>query len=113
MNEFSWSRAISIARKEVRHLLRDPFTLILALGLPVALLLFFGYAIDYDIQNVRIGIIDKDLTLTSRSLINIFQGSDYFNPERLPLKKSVSSWIEGGSSRASARQRCTARRERP
>ena len=84
MNEFSWSRAISIARKEVRHLLRDPFTLILALGLPVALLLFFGYAIDYDIQNVRIGIIDKDLTLTSRSLINIFQGSDYFNPERLP-----------------------------
>ena len=38
-SSFNLHRAYSISRKEVMQILRDPFTLALALGLPVPLLL--------------------------------------------------------------------------
>ena len=50
---FIWARAVSIARKEMRHLSRDPFTLGMALGVPVFLVLFFGYVLDYDVKQVK------------------------------------------------------------
>jgi ABC-2 type transport system permease protein len=84
-NSFNFSRAYSIAKKEFRHLLRDPFTLTLALGLPIALLIFFGFAIDYDIKDIHIGVFDGDLSIASRNLVDIFQSSGYFKTDPLPL----------------------------
>ncbi len=82
---FNFSRAYSIAKKESRHLLRDPFTLTLALGLPIALLIFFGFAIDYDIKNIPIGVYNGDISTASRDLVDIFQSSGYFQTNPLPL----------------------------
>ncbi len=85
MKGFSFSRAWSIARKEFSHLIRDPYILSLALGLPVAFLIFFGFTINFDIRDVHIGIVDGDNTPVSRKLIEVFRGSDYFHPEKLAL----------------------------
>ncbi len=60
MSAFSPGRALSMARKEVRHVLRDPFTLALALGLPVMLVTFFGYAIDFEVRNINVAVQDRD-----------------------------------------------------
>lgn len=84
-NGFNFSRAYSIAKKEFRHLLRDPFTLTLALGLPIVLLIFFGFAIDYDIKDIHIGVFDGDMSIASRNLVDIFQSSGYFKTDPLPL----------------------------
>lgn len=78
MSAFVLARAWSIARKEVRHVIRDPFTLTLALGLPVVMVVFFGYAIDFNVKNVRIAVVDQDRTPASRDLQNVFSSSDYF-----------------------------------
>ncbi len=78
MTGFVLARAWSIAKKEVRHVLRDPFTLTLALGLPVVMIVFFGYAIDFTVKNVRIAVVDHDRTPASRDLQNVFSSSDYF-----------------------------------
>jgi len=72
-------RALSVARKEVRHVLRDPFTLALALGLPVLLVTFFGFAIDFDVGNIRLSVYDRDRTPASRRLAEVFSASGYFN----------------------------------
>lgn len=79
MRGFDPRRALSIARKEVRHVLRDPFTLALALGLPVILVTFFGFAIDFDVRDVRLALYDRDRSQASRALAEVFSASGYFS----------------------------------
>ena len=78
MSSFNPHRAWSVARKEVMHILRDPFTLSLALGLPVMLVTFFGYAIDFEVRDIRLAVADRDAGPAARRLKEIFSASGYF-----------------------------------
>ena len=49
---------VSIMYKESRHILRDPRTLYLAIGMPVIQLVIFGFGISYDVENVPVAIIE-------------------------------------------------------
>lgn len=80
-SRFNLDRALAVARKEVRHILRDPFTLALALGLPLILVVIFGVAIDFDIKNVTIAVDDRDQSASSRELVQIFDNTGAFDPE--------------------------------
>lgn len=75
---FRFGRAWSVAHKEIRHIQRDPFTLVWALGMPLLLVLFFGYVIDFNVRDVHLAAADGDQTRASRSLLEAFQGSGYF-----------------------------------
>jgi ABC-2 type transport system permease protein len=72
------TRIPAIARKEVLHVLRDWRTLLIAFALPVVLILLFGYAITFEIQDLKLAVTDEDRTRTSRTLIERFTGSRYF-----------------------------------
>jgi len=72
-------RIIPIMKKEAVHIWRDPRSLYMALGLPMVLLILFGYAITLDVRHVEIGIIDQDRTALSRDLISRVKASDYFS----------------------------------
>lgn len=78
MSAFSPHRAWAVARKEVMHVLRDPFTLALALGLPVLLVTFFGYAIDFEVRGIKVAVADRDNGPAARRLKEIFASSGYF-----------------------------------
>lgn len=58
-----------LVRKEFLHLERDPRALGLALGIPIVLTLFFGYVLTLDVRGVRLGVIDRDRSPASRSLV--------------------------------------------
>ena len=75
---FSIRRAWALARKEMMHIMRDPFTLAVALAIPVFLTIMFGFAIDFDIHDVRTAVYDADMTQTSRELYQKFIHSKYF-----------------------------------
>lgn len=75
---FSWRRSAAIARKEVFHILRDPFTLGMALGLPVFMAIMFGVAIEFNVKNIPLAVSDSDQTQSSRRLIETFGSSKYF-----------------------------------
>ncbi|MFI5350652.1 MAG: ABC transporter permease [Elusimicrobiota bacterium] len=75
---FQLSRAMSIARKEARHIRRDPVTLAAALGLPVLLVCFFGFVIDLNVREVGLLVADGDNTRASRQLTELFSSSGYF-----------------------------------
>ena len=47
-------RVLVIAEKEVRHVTRDPRTLIMAFAMPVAMLLLFGYGMSFDLDNLQV-----------------------------------------------------------
>ncbi len=76
---FVFTRAVAVFRKEVRHILRDPFTLAFACGFPILLLIFFGLAIDFNVRNVGISYYDGNRSPKSRELVRIFESSGYFN----------------------------------
>jgi len=75
---FKFRRAIAIARKEVMHIMRDPFTMIVALVIPVFLTVMFGFAIDLDIHDVRMAVFDADISQSSRIVYEKFIDSKYF-----------------------------------
>lgn len=82
---FVWTRSAAIARKEWFHIRRDPFTLTLALILPLVMVVVYGVAIDFNIREVQLAVNDSDQSQTSRRLVDTFASSDYF------LIRSVTS----------------------
>jgi ABC-2 type transport system permease protein len=80
---FAWPRAQALALTELRHIRRDPFTLGIAFGLPLVLVLFFGYAMDFNVRHVRLQVLDQDKTSASRELLQLLSGSGYFDLENL------------------------------
>lgn len=71
-------RLLAMARKEAIQLRRDTRSLILAFLLPVLMVLFFGYAITWDVNDLSLGVWDQDGTQESRELIQAFEASGYF-----------------------------------
>lgn len=61
-------RTKAIAHKEVLHIIRDARAVYLALGLPVVMLLLFGYGISQDVDHVPMAVADQDQTPASRRL---------------------------------------------
>ncbi len=74
----SIGRLLAIARKEALQLRRDTRSLILAFLLPVALLVIFGYAISWDVTDIRTAVLNQDPSARSRELLDAFRGSGYF-----------------------------------
>ncbi len=77
-HRFRQSRTASIALKETRHILRDPFTLAMALGMPLIQLIFFGFAIDFDVKDIKLTVIDQDRSRASRQLVDGIRGTGLF-----------------------------------
>lgn len=69
-----------IARKELRHILRDPRSLFVAIMLPLVMTMLYGYAVNLDIKNIRLAVLDFDHTTASRELIGSFYHTEYFIP---------------------------------
>ncbi len=70
----------SIARKEILHILHDPRTLVILFLMPVLQLIMFGYALNMEIQEVNLAVIDYARTPDSREIIRHFKGSRFFSP---------------------------------
>ncbi len=75
----SLRRIFAITRKEVSHIGRDPFTMIMALGLPVIMVLIFGTAFEFNLDHMPLAVLDRDNTFASRQLTEAFSSSDHFN----------------------------------
>jgi ABC-2 type transport system permease protein len=88
------SRVLAIARKEVMHILRDPFTAGMALGLPIIMVVYFGFAIDFDFKNVKLALYDFDNTRQSRQLADVFLASGYFKLDKGAFPGSMLKEVE-------------------
>jgi len=73
------SRLFSVLRKETREILRDPYTLSIALVLPLVMLFLFAYGVNTDVRNIQLAVMDFDQTSSSRDYIQAFFNSGYFD----------------------------------
>ncbi len=71
-------RLRAIARKESLHIRRDPRSLVLAIGIPMLMLLMFGYALTLDVDRVPFVAWDQSGTPESREFLARFSATRYF-----------------------------------
>lgn len=71
-------RIWAVIQKEFIQTLRDRRTLIIQLGLPVAQLLIFGYAIRTDVRHIPLVVADQSLDRASRAFVQALTVSGYF-----------------------------------
>ena len=94
----SATRLLAIARKEAIQLRRDPRSMALAFALPLLLLVFFGYAITWDIKDLRLAVRDEDGTRHSRELVAALTGSGYFAVvARLDSRAGIDDLLQHGT----------------
>ncbi|MCF0253549.1 MAG: ABC transporter permease [Duodenibacillus sp.] len=58
----------ALTLKEARQILRDPSVFILGVVMPLVMVLLFGYGMSFDIQNVRVAVVDDARTELSGQL---------------------------------------------
>jgi ABC-2 type transport system permease protein len=73
------NKALAVGKKEFRQILRDRRTLMILLFIPVFFLLLYGYALNFDIRHVALAVEDRDQSAESRTLVNAFVNSGYFD----------------------------------
>ena len=90
-------RLIAVARKEALQLRRDRRSLLLAFLLPVLLLVLFGYAITWDVNSLRLAVLDQDHSARSRALLDSFHSSGYFQiSARLEQPRQAEALLRAG-----------------
>jgi ABC-2 type transport system permease protein len=74
----SMRKMLAVGRKEFRQIARDRRSLMVLLFVPAFFLLLYGYALNFDVQNIQLGVHDNDRSQASRELVNAFVKSGYF-----------------------------------
>lgn len=78
MSGFSRTRLWALCRKEVRQIMRDPSSAIIAFVQPMLLLFIFGYGINLDMDHLRLGLCDEDGGPAAAEFTAQLTGSPYF-----------------------------------
>ncbi len=71
-------KIIAVGVKELHQIVRDSRTLMILLFFPAFILLLYGYALNFDLRDVRLAVQDRDHSTESRELISAFVNSGYF-----------------------------------
>jgi ABC-2 type transport system permease protein len=69
---------ISFIKKEFYHIFRDKRTMLILLGMPIAQILLFGFAITTEIRNAQVAVFDPSKDATTQFIKERFQASPYF-----------------------------------
>ena len=69
---------ISFIIKEGKHIFRDKRTMLILFGMPVVMMLSFGFAISTDVRNVRTIVVTSTTDHLTQQIIERLGQSDYF-----------------------------------
>ncbi|QOY86554.1 ABC transporter permease [Paludibaculum fermentans] len=73
-----WERVLEIIRKEFRQTLREPRMRGILIGPPLLQMIIFGFAVNLDVEHVRLGWMDLDKSVESFELRKRFDGNRTF-----------------------------------
>jgi ABC-2 type transport system permease protein len=92
---------MAVAHKEVLHIIRDARSVYMALGLPVVMLMLFGYGISQDVDHIQMAVADQDRTSTSRRLSEaLAAGADFVRGADLASPDDAESALRSGRVKA-------------
>ena len=77
---------IAFVIKEAKHILRDMRTMLILFGMPVVMMLLFGFAITTDVKNVRTVVVTSQIDHLTQAAVERLAQSEYFT-----ITKTVST----------------------
>ena len=69
---------IAFVIKETKHILRDKRTMLILFGMPVVMMLLFGFAITTDVRNVRVVVVTSEMSPRTQQAVERLSQSEYF-----------------------------------
>ena len=69
---------ISFVIKEAKHILRDKRTMLILFGMPVVMMILFGFAITTDVKNVRTVVVTSQMDHLTQTAVERLAQSEYF-----------------------------------
>ena len=69
---------VSFVIKEAKHILRDKRTMLILFGMPVVMMLLFGFAITTDVKNVRTVVVTSQMDHQTQQVVERLSQSEYF-----------------------------------
>ena len=73
---------IAFVHKEFYHIFRDIRTMMILLGMPIIQIIIFGFALNTDIKDIRVSILNPNEDIVSRKIIERIDASEYFIVDR-------------------------------
>ena len=69
---------ISFVIKETKHILRDKRTMLILFGMPVVMMMLFGFAITTDVRDVRTVVVTSQMDNQTQAVVERLAQSEYF-----------------------------------
>ncbi len=69
---------ISFVIKEAKHIMRDKRTMLILFGIPVVLMLLFGFAITTEVKDVRTVVVTSQMDHLTQAAVERLAQSEYF-----------------------------------
>ncbi|MCK9305681.1 MAG: ABC transporter permease [Bacteroidales bacterium] len=70
---------LTFVQKEFYHILRDRWTTIILLILPVLMLILFGYGISTEVKNTKFAVYDPSRDAVTQGIVTKLASSEYFS----------------------------------
>jgi ABC-2 type transport system permease protein len=94
-------RMLTVARKELFHIVRDRRTLAVMFLIPIVQLFLLGYAATTDIEHLLTAVVDADRTAESRELVEAYKASNYFDIEfYVDSEEDLARMVDRGAIQA-------------
>lgn len=74
----------AFVKKEFYHISRDKRTMLILLGMPVVQILIFGFAINMEVQNIRVAIYEPQADVYTQDIRARVEANPYFIPQATP-----------------------------
>ncbi len=84
----------ALIKKETLQVIRDPSSILIAIILPLILLFIFGYGVNLDSNQIRVGIAVEDQQANSYSLVEAFRGSPFMLVESAKDQRQFYQQLE-------------------
>ncbi len=98
LNQFFEGRLWSLVRKEIAQILRNKQLIVLLIIPPTLQLLVYGFALNPDVHNLKLGVVDYAQTADSRELVSAFTDNRIFIPQQfLFSEKALATQVETGA----------------
>jgi ABC transporter DrrB family efflux protein len=100
-NPFDLRGYSAVLYKELRHVVRDRTTLVLAVALPLIQVTIFGYAINTKVEHVATVVLNEDLGPASLAFVDALRASRTFDVNRqVASRAALMNEIVSGRARA-------------
>ena len=84
---------ISFVIKEAKHILRDKRTMLILFGMPIVMMLIFGFAITNDVRNVRTVVVTSQMDHLTQQAVERLAASEYFTIVKTVPTPKEAEWM--------------------